>query len=297
MVVKPSAAGIAGTRAHARSATTGPATTRPWPPGSGQPRPPEAVTIAEAVQAAEAVLGVAGALARYLAEVGVQGRRAALRRMPTVAVRPPVQLGRRASLLHRVAATGSTAVRAVGAVADVLVPGAVRAVLTRIDVTALVQEFVDLDRLAGRLDVDAVVARVDIDRIIDRVDVDAVIDRVDLDRVVGKVDIGRVIDRVDVDAVIDRVDVDRVVGKVDIDRVIDRADIVGLARYVIQETDMATLLRESTGSVTSEMMRGVRDQGAGADQAVARIVDRLLRRHGTRSAPGADERTDDGTQR
>jgi hypothetical protein len=86
------------------------------------------------------------------------------------------------------------------------------------------------------------------------------------------------------------VNLDRAVDRVDLDRVIDRADVIGLVRYVIREIDLPALLRSSTGSVTSEMVRSVRDQGADADRAVERVVDRfLLRRRSRRGAEGADD--------
>jgi hypothetical protein len=49
-------------------------------------------------------------------------------------------------------------------------PALVRDVLTRFDLTELVLEFVDLDRIANALDIEAVIARVDLDTIIDRLD-------------------------------------------------------------------------------------------------------------------------------
>jgi hypothetical protein len=70
---------------------------------------------------------------------------------------------------------------------------------------------------------------------------------------------------------------------VDVDRVIARTDVAGLARYIVQEIDLPGLLSASTGTVTSEMVRSVRDQGADADRAVERVVDRLLHRHGRRT--------------
>ena len=196
--------------------------------------------------------------------------------------------------------------------------------LARIDVPVLVREYVDLERLAALLDVDAVVARVDLDAVVDRVDIDAVvdrvdidaildrvdldavaarldldrmvakvdvagvIDRVDLDAVVARVDLDRAVERVDLDAVVDRVDLDHAVDRVDVDRVIARMDLAGLARYVVGEIDLPGLLRASTGSVTDEMVRSVRDQGADADRAVERMVDRLLHRQARRTATTAD---------
>jgi hypothetical protein len=50
--------------------------------------------------------------------------------------------------------------------------------------------------------------------------------------------------------------------------------------------------------VSSEMVRSVRDQGADADRAVERIVDRLLHRAARRTGTaggGAETRPDGGT--
>ena len=142
--------------------------------------------------------------------------------------------------------------------------------------------------MVDRIDLDEIVARVDIGRVIDRVDVDEIVARVDIDRIIDRVDIGRVIDRVDLDEIVARVDIDRVAARLDLDPVIARAGIVELARYVIEEIDLAALIQSSTASVSTEVVHGVRDQGADADRAVERVIDRLLlRRHGRHDAdPG-----------
>jgi hypothetical protein len=100
---------------------------------------------------------------------------------------------------------------------------------------------------------------------------------------VAKVDLDAAVDRVDIPRILDRVDVDAVVDRADVDRVIARTDIAGLARYVVAVIDLPGLLRASSDSVTSDMVRSVRDQGADADRAVERVVDRLLHRHGRRN--------------
>jgi hypothetical protein len=265
--------------------------------------------VGDAADGALAIVAVAGELVRYAVDTAARGRR---RLLPRLSFLGPVPVQRGAlggSVARAIAHPATSAVRALAAVMDELVPEVTRAVLARLDVPGLVREFVDVDRVAAMLDVDAVVARVDldaiideidIDRVLDRVDLDAVIARVDLDAIIDKVDIDRVLDRVDLDAVVarvdldavvarvdldgavDRVDLDRAVDRVDVDRVISRTDLAGLARYVVQEIDLPGLLRASTGSVTNEMVRSVRDQGVDADRAVERIVDRLLRRQGRR---------------
>ncbi|WP_456556560.1 hypothetical protein [Blastococcus sp. SYSU D00922] len=283
------------------------------PPGRLRPLPPprpgrSPARPADVVDAAAAVVTVALALLRYAGGTAARGRRRVARRL-----RDELPGRVAGALAHPVAAT----VRALGTAADDVVPGLTRAVLARLDVPALVRDYVDLDRLAAMLDVDAVVARVDLDAVLARVDVDAVAARLDLDAVaarldldtlVDKVDVARVVDRIDLDAVaagldldavvdrvdvtrvLDRVDVDGVVERVDLDRVIARTDVAGIARYVVREIDLPGLLRASTGTVTSDMVRSVRDQGVDADRAVERVVDRLLGRPGRRTATSGGER-------
>jgi hypothetical protein len=64
--------------------------------------------------------------------------------------------------------------------------------------------------------------------------------------------------------------------------VMKRIDMAGLAEGVIAEVDLAEIIRQSTGSVASDTVRGVRMQGISGDQAVGRVVGRLrLRRRPT----------------
>jgi hypothetical protein len=58
----------------------------------------------------------------------------------------------------------------------------------------------------------------------------------------------------------------------------DNLDLERLVTRVIEDIDLAGLIRDSSVAVTSEAVRGVRSQGIEADQAVARVVDRVLRR-------------------
>jgi hypothetical protein len=256
--------------------------------------------MGDAADGALAIVAVAGTLVRYAVDTATRNSRV-LSHLPFTGPLPVARRVLGGPVARALAHPATAAVRALAVVADELVPEVTRAVLARLDVPGLVREFVDVDRLAAMLDVEAVVARVDLDavidrvdiaRVLDRVDLDAVVARVDLDAIIDKVDIARVLDRVDLDAVVarvdldgavDRVDLDRAVDRVDVDRVISRTDLAGLARYVVQEIDLPGLLRASTGSVTNEMVRSVRDQGVDADRAVERIVDRLLHRQGRRT--------------
>jgi hypothetical protein len=122
--------------------------------------------------------------------------------------------------------------------------------------------------VAAKLDVDAVVARADLDAAVRRVDIDAVLDRVDLDAVAAKLD------------------VDAVVARADLDRVIKRIDVIGIVEEVLDVIDLPAIIRDSTGSMASETVRGVRMTGVSADDALSRVVDRALFRRRRHDAPG-----------
>jgi hypothetical protein len=159
-------------------------------------------------------------------------------------------------------------VRAFAGLLDELVPLVAEALLRRMDLTAAVQRFVDLDEVVAGVDLDAAAGRLDIDEVARRLDLDAVVARLDLTRIVR-----------------DRVDLDALVASVDLDAVIERIDLVGLAEDVIAEVDLPEIIRESTGSVASETVRGVRMQSISGDQAIGRAVDRLRLRRGRRDTP------------
>ena len=91
-----------------------------------------------------------------------------------------------------------------------------------------------------------------------------------------------------VEEVVARIDLDAIAQQIDIDAIIPRIDLVELAEEVIEGIDLPEIIRESTGTVASEVVRGVRMQSIGADEAVARVVDRLFqrRRRRTTDAPG-----------
>ncbi|MFC6157237.1 hypothetical protein ACFWUU_15645 [Kribbella sp. NPDC058693] len=62
--------------------------------------------------------------------------------------------------------------------------------------------------------------------------------------------------------------------------VVKRLDVAGMAEGVIAEVDLAEIIRQSTGSVASDTVRGVRMQGISGDEAVGRVVGRLRVRLG-----------------
>ncbi|SDJ04792.1 hypothetical protein SAMN05444157_1458 [Frankineae bacterium MT45] len=157
-----------------------------------------------------------------------------------------------------------------------VVPVVVNMVLDRLDLTQLVLDRVQIEKIVDSVDLDAVVATVDLDAAVDRVSIERIIDRVDIDEIVANVDLAPIIARVDVDGI---------AAKIDLDAIIGRVDILGIAQDVIDGVDLPEIIRDSTGAVASETVVGVRMRGIEADERVNRLVDRLiLRRHGRDSA-------------
>ncbi len=210
-----------------------------------------------------------------------------------------------ASVAHTLDAVAHTLDRALDA--------AIADVVRRVDIDAVARRL-DIDAVARRLDIEAVLDRIDltatvlyrvdlkvlvreildqldehsIGLVVDRVDVDAVARRLDLDAVARELDVDAVARRLDVEAVLDRIDLTgTVLRRVDLKAVVDSAlaqvDLIGIAEQVIDGVDLPEIIRESTGSMASDTVRGVRMQGIEADQAVGRAMDRLLLRHARRT--------------
>jgi hypothetical protein len=253
----------------------------------------------------------------------------ALRPVAHVALHPPgvpddLRPARWVGALARIGADRRTStVRELSGRLDALVPAVLTEVLGRARLTEMVLRYVDLDAVVAAVDLDAAAARLSVDDVVRRVDVDAIVDRVDVDAILDRVDLTSVVlQRVDLDAlltavldrmdltavVLQRVDLEALVGaaldqldltsvvldKVDLKAVVDAAlakvDLVGIAEEVIDGVDLPEIIRESTGSMASDTVRGVRMQGIVADEAVGRAVDRLLLRRGRRAteAPGSE---------
>lgn len=202
-----------------------------------------------------------------------------------VALRPPGlspdhQPAARLEALVRRGAHGRAELQdLVARLADRVVPEVVDQLLRRVDLTTEVRTHLDLDELVASVDLDAAAGRLDIDGVAGRLDLDAVIARLDLTDIVAE--------RVDLDLLVSTVDVDAIAARLDIDAVIDRIDLVGLAQEVIAAVDLPEIIRESTGSMASDTVLGVRMQSITGDEALTRAVDRFLPRRGRRPAPGA----------
>jgi hypothetical protein len=166
----------------------------------------------------------------------------------------------------------------------------IAAVVDRMDIDAILRQ-VDIDGMLRQVDIDAVVSKVDIDAIVRQVDIDAIARQVDIDAIVSQVDIDAIAERIDVDAIVERIDVDAIVSRVDVDAIVRRLDLVALAEEVVNGIDLPEIIRESTGSMASDVVRDARMQSIDADVAIARVVDRIIRRRLARrtDAPGEPE--------
>jgi len=88
-----------------------------------------------------------------------------------------------------------------------------------------------------------------------------------------------VLDEIDLNALIhERVDIDALAADLDIEAVINRIDLIAMADRVIEGVDLPAIIRDSTSSVTAEVMTDVRSQGERADDRMAGIVNRVLGR-------------------
>jgi hypothetical protein len=203
-------------------------------------------------------------------------------RMPV----PPVVRSAVAPVLRPVA---SYAV-ALGGMVDQLVNQMIAEVVRRVDLDAAVER-VDLDAIVQRLDIEAILDRIDLTTtVLTRVDLDVVVrevlgrvDEQQIAEMAEKVDVDAVARRLDIELVLDRMDLtSTVLNRVDLIKVVDavltQLDLIALANQIIDGVDLPEIIRDSTGSMASETVKGVRMQGIGADQAVGRAVDRLLLR-------------------
>src|SRR5207249_812969 len=83
------------------------------------------------------------------------------------------------------------------------------------------------------------------------------LDHIDLDEIAGRIDVARIVDRIDLDAVAARIDVNSF---------IDRVDLPKLTRQVLDEVDVAEIVRESTSSITTESVDALRHRGMSLDR-------------------------------
>jgi len=114
----------------------------------------------------------------------------------------------------------------------------------------------------------------------------AMMERLDINAILESLPIDSVLERVDVDALIGRVNVENILERVDIDALMTRLDIGPVAQKVLDTVDIGAIVRESTGSVTGDVVDVARVQTMQLDSIVERIIDTLLLRNRRGSARG-----------
>jgi hypothetical protein len=95
---------------------------------------------------------------------------------------------------------------------------------------------------------------------VDLLPIDAILARVDVNALVGGVDLNAILDRVDMDALLARL------------------DLPTLINNVLSEIELGDLIQESTTNIATDVRDVVRVQSHGADDLLARVVDRILLR-------------------
>lgn len=104
-----------------------------------------------------------------------------------------------------------------------------------------------------------------------------------LDGVVPPV-VNAIVSRVDLTEVVVRyVNINEIVAQADLDPILDRIPMTEIADYVIEEIDLPSLVRESTGGVADDILGLLRIQAIETDNFFSNLVDKVLFRRVTRT--------------
>jgi hypothetical protein len=126
--------------------------------------------------------------------------------------------------------------------------------------------------------VDALIERINIGAVMERVPLGEILGAVDIDAILDQVDLNQVLTHVDVDGLIQRVDLDSLMTRVDVAALLDRIDLSSIVGEVLDEVDIGSIVRESTGSITGDAVDGARVTAMRVDTFVGRVADRILLR-------------------
>jgi len=118
-----------------------------------------------------------------------------------------------------------------------------------------------------------------VDTVLDQLDLTTlVIDHLDIQRVASTLDMNALIADLDMDQLTDRIDMDRLTARIDIQALLDRVDMPAVAAGVIDELDLTQVIRDVTVGTTSEGVRDVRLRAVEADRMIRRMIDKILSR-------------------
>ena len=118
--------------------------------------------------------------------------------------------------------------------------------------------------------------------VLDRIDPDALLDRVDVQRIVERGGLEAVVRRIDLDDLARRIDLDALLADVDLDALVRRVDLTAATREALEGADIGAVIRESSATLSSDVVENLRAQAMRADDLVARLIDRALRRSSAR---------------
>lgn len=94
--------------------------------------------------------------------------------------------------------------------------------------------------------------------------------------------VGAVLDLIDLNSILAKIDVNAIAARLDVAAMLDRLDLDALAQQLIEDVDLPSIIRNSTGTMASEGVLTMRMQGFAADERVGRVVDKLMLRRGAR---------------
>jgi hypothetical protein len=119
--------------------------------------------------------------------------------------------------------------------------------------------------------------------------IDRLLGVVDLtDIVVANLDVNRVIEQADIEAAVRRVDLNAAASRIDAEALVNGIDLVAIARYLMEELDVPEIIRESTSAMADDSIEQLRIRGMRADNFVAHLIDRVVRRGADRQIGGPD---------
>jgi hypothetical protein len=134
-------------------------------------------------------------------------------------------------------------------------------------------------RRAFQRTVDTVLDQLDLTALVlDHLDVQRVASAIDLNEMTADLDMGRLTDRIDMDRLTDRIDIDALVARLDVETLLARLDVPAIAAQVIDELDLLQMIRAVSADTASEGVRDMRLRGVEADRAIQRVINRLLSR-------------------
>jgi hypothetical protein len=118
-----------------------------------------------------------------------------------------------------------------------------------------------------------------VDTVLDQLDLTTLlIEHLDIQRVASTLDMNALVADLDMDELTDRIDMDRLTARIDIQALLDRVDMPAVAAGVIDELDLTQVIRDVTVGTTSEGVRDVRLRAVEADRMIRRIIDKILAR-------------------